>query len=108
MEIRITGRHVEVPDEVRSYLAEKTARLPRFYDRIHGVDVVLDHESDQFTVELIVHADRKHTFVVHDSGPDTFVLIDLLIDKLERQLVRHKEKMRQHKHNGKPDLTPEP
>ena len=107
LEIRITGRHVEVPDDVRDYLQEKANKLPRFYDRIHAFDVVLDHQSDQFMVEMIVHADRKQTFVVSDAGPDTFALVDSLIDKLERQLVRHKEKMRQHKHEGRPDLTPD-
>jgi putative sigma-54 modulation protein len=86
-------------------LQDKADKLPRFYDRIHRFDVVLDHQADQFVVEMIVHADRKQTFVVSGEGPDTFVLVDSLIDNLERQLVRHKGKMRKHKHDGKPDLT---
>ena len=103
MQIRIAGRHVEVTDDVRDYVESKVAKLSRFYDRIHEVEVVLGHESEQFTAEMIVRADRKHTFVARETGPDTFVLIDMVIEKLERQLIRHKEKNRNRKHDGKSD-----
>ena len=101
MEIQITGRHVEVPEDVRDYIHAKIGKLPRFYDRIHNVDVVLDHESEQFTTEVIVRADQRQTFIARETGPDTFALVDLVVDKLERQLRRHKEKLRDHKHDGK-------
>jgi putative sigma-54 modulation protein len=100
VQIRVTGRHVEIPADVRDYIMEKAGRLPRFYDRIHEVEVILDHESEQFTAEIIVRADRKHTFVASEAGPDTFALIDIVVDKLERQLTKHKEKNRNHKHDG--------
>ncbi len=107
MQIRVTGRHVEVTDDVQSYIEAKANKLPRFYDRIHEIEVVLDHESEQFRVEMIVRADRKHTFVACEVGPDTFALVDMLVDKLERQLKKHKEKNRNHKHESKPDVTNE-
>ena len=103
MEIRVTGRHVEVPDDVLDYIHDKANKLPRFYDRIHDLEVVLDHQAEQFTVEMIVRVDHKHTFVASDTGPDTFALIDVIIDKLERQLTKHKEKARNHKRDGRPD-----
>ncbi len=104
MNIQVTGRHVEVTDEVRDYVHAKAGKLPRFYDRIHEIEVVLDHQSEQFTAEMIVRAGRKHTFVAHETGPDTFALIDLVTEKIERQLTRHKEKNRSHKHDGKSEL----
>ncbi len=107
MEIRVTGRHVKVTDEVRDYIADKASRLPRYYDRIHEIEVILDHESEQFTAEMIVRVDRKRTFVASETGPDTFVLIDLISDKIERQLTRHKEKNRSHKRDGKSEQTNE-
>ena len=100
MQIQVTGRHVEITDDVRDYVRDKVAKLPRFYDRIHEVEVVLDHESEQFTAEMIVRAGREHTFVARETGPDTFALIDLVIEKLERQLTRQKEKYRNRKHDG--------
>lgn len=101
MQIQITGRHVDVPEDVREYILAKVGKLPRFYDRIHDVEVVLDHESEQFTTEMIVRADQRHTFVARETGPDTFALVDVVVDKLERQLRRHKEKRRDHKHDGR-------
>ncbi len=105
MKVNLTGRHVDVSDDVREYIESKAAKLPRFYDRIHEIDVVLDHESEQFTAEMIVRTDRKHTFVARVTGPDTFVLIDLVVEKIERQLTKHKEKNRNHKHDGKSGLV---
>ena len=105
MEIQVTGRHVEVPQEVRDYVQDKAGKLPRYYDRVHEIEVVFGHESEQFTAEMIVRADHRHTFVASETGPDTYALIDLCVEKLERQLTRHKEKRRNRKHNGKAGLT---
>ena len=107
MQIRVTGRHVQVTQEVRDYLEEKAGKLPRFYDRIHGIEAILDHESDQFSAEVVVHADGKQTFVARGTGPDTFVLIDQVIEKLERQLTKHKERRRDHKFDGYTDPATE-
>lgn len=101
MRIAVSGRHVEVTDDVREYVENKANKLTRFYDRIHEIEVVLDHESEQFTAEMIVRAGKKHTFVASETGPDTFVIIDRIIDKLERQLTKHKEKMQEHRYDGK-------
>jgi len=104
--IVVTGRHVEVTDDVREYVETKAGKLTRFYDRIHEIEVVLDHESEQFRAEMIVRAGNKHTFVASETGPDTFVLIDQITDKLERQLTKHKEKNREHRHDAK-NIKPE-
>ena len=107
MQIVVTARHVEVPDELRDYIDEKVGKLPRYYDRIHEIEVILGHESEQFSAEVIVRAGRKHTFVASETGPDTFALVDVVTEKLERQLTKHKEKNRNHKHDGKSELTGE-
>lgn len=97
MEIRLTGRHVEVSGELRTYIEEKVGKLDRFYDRVHEVEVILDHASEQHTAEFIVRAGHKQTFIARETGPDVMALIDVLIDKIERQLNKHKEKNRSHK-----------
>ena len=97
MRILVTGRHVEVTNEVREYVETKAGRLTKYYDRIHEIEAILDHESEQFSVEMIVRADRKHTFVARATGPDTFALVDEIVVKLERQLTKHKEKNRNRK-----------
>ena len=104
MRIHITGRHVSVTDEIREHVENKAGKLLRFYDRIHEIEVIFDHESEQFKVDMIVRTDHKHTFISQEAGPDPAALIDLVVEKAGRQLVKHKEKQRNHKHDGKSDL----
>ena len=103
MQITVTGRHVEVPEEVKAYSRKKAEKLLRFYDKIQAIEVLWDHEGEQFTVEMIVNAGSRHTFIGREIGPESLALIDLAVDKLERQLTRHKEKSRNRMHlNKKP------
>ncbi|HNQ24633.1 MAG TPA: ribosome-associated translation inhibitor RaiA [Phycisphaerae bacterium] len=97
VQITVTGRHVEVTEDVRVYALEKADKLPRYFDRVQSIEIVLGHESEQFTAEMIVRAEGKPPLVGREAGPDTFALIDLLVDKMERQLTRHKERARDHK-----------
>lgn len=97
MNIRLTGRHVELNDSLRNYIEDKIGKLSRFYDRIHEVEVILDHAGEQHAVEIIVRAGHKQTFVASETGPDPLAVIDIILDKLERQLNKHKEKNRNHK-----------
>ncbi|MCH7591952.1 MAG: ribosome-associated translation inhibitor RaiA [Planctomycetes bacterium] len=101
MQIRVTARHVEVSNDVREYIYEKASKLPRYYDRIHEIEVILDHESEQFSAEMIVRVEREPTIVASETGPDTFALIDVIVGRLERQLKKLKDKRRNHKHGAK-------
>ncbi len=101
MQITVTGRHVDVPDDVKAYAEEKAEKLLRFYDRIQSIKVVVDCEGDEFAVEMIVNAGSRNEFVGHEVGPDTFALVDLTVAKLERQITKHKEMLRNRKHPGK-------
>lgn len=103
MQVIVKGRHVQVSDEVRDYINDKAPRLAKYYDRITEVEVILDHESEQFSADIIVRATPQQTFVAQATGPDTFSLIDGLLDKLERQLTKHKEKQRSHKGRNSAD-----
>lgn len=105
MDIRVTGRHIELPDDLLEYVHSKAGKLPRFYDRIHEVEVVFDQQAEQFSAEMIVRIGHKHTLIASESGPDTYALVDLIVDKMERQLNKHKEKQRNHKHDGRPDQS---
>jgi len=103
MKASITGRHVDISDDFRDYVNEKVGRLSRFYNRIHEVEVIVQRESEQFSVEVIVRAGHKHTFVANETGPDALALVDLVSDKIERQLKKQKEK--ETSHNNK-DTAP--
>jgi putative sigma-54 modulation protein len=105
VQISITSRHSEVTGKIKQYAEDKAARLPRYYDRVQAVEIIVDREADLTTVEMIVKAAGTQEFVAKEVGPDALSCIDLLIDKMERQLTKHKEKFRNRKHLGK---KPEP
>lgn len=101
MQISVTGRHMHVAERIKAYAEEKAGRLPRYYDRVQAIEVVLDQEGDHKVVEMIVKAAGTQDFIAREAGPDALSCIDLLVDKLERQLTKHKEKFRNRKHPGK-------
>lgn len=101
VQISVTGRHVDITPRIREYTEEKVARLPRYYDRVHAVEVVLDKDGDSVVVEMLVKAAGAQEFVAKESGPDALSCIDVLVDKLERQLTKHKERFRNRKHPEK-------
>lgn len=99
MLIKITARHMDVTDAIRSYVEKKLARVTKYYNRISEVEVILTEEGQgqRHKIEVIVRVDNHQPFVVHESGNDMYACVDLAVDKLERQLTKHKEKSRIHK-----------
>ena len=98
MQVTITGRHMGISDNLKAYCEEKAGRLPRFLDRIQSVEVVVDGKNSVHTVEMIVHTAGAPPFVAAEQHDDAFAAVDLLMDKLEQQVRRYKEKHRNRKH----------
>ena len=106
MQIIVSGRHMGVSDTLKEYCHEKAQRLIRFYDRIKSIEVILDGHDGQHSAEMIVHSDGTAPFVASEEQKDIYAAVDLLIDKLERQISRHKEKLRNRKHPPRTGETP--
>ena len=107
MQVSVTGRHIETTDAMRQYAELKAGKLARFYDRIERIDVVLDRQpSRQHRVEIVARADHKNTFVAQVDAGDFYEAVDLVVDKMERQLTRHKEKHRNRKHPARTEPKP--
>jgi len=98
MRITVSGRHMGVSDALRRYCEEKAERLARFYDRIQSIELILDGHDGQHFAEIIVHSDGTQPFVASEQHGDAFAAVDLLMDKVERQIRRHKERIRNRKH----------
>ena len=98
MELTITGRHLEATAVLQNYAREKLSKLDRYYDRIQAVDVILDKTGEGLSAEVVVRAEHRNTFVAHETGSDLYACIDQVVDKLENQLTRHKERFRNRKH----------
>lgn len=97
MQTKISARHMEVTEAMRSYVDKKMSRLSKYYNRISEIEVVFDAEGTRFLSEIIVNTDHHQPFVVTEKGDDMYACLDLALDKIERQLVKHKEKSRSHK-----------
>ncbi|WP_439105725.1 ribosome hibernation-promoting factor, HPF/YfiA family [Congregibacter sp.] len=95
MQIVISGHHVEVTDALREYVEAKFERLQRHYSQISKSEVTLIVEKMVQKAEATVHIAGKDLFAAADSE-DMYAAIDALVDKLDRQLIKHKEKHRAH------------
>lgn len=99
MQLSISGHHVEVTDALKNYTAEKLAKLERHFDHITNVHVVLSVDKLSQRAEATVHASGADLFADADSD-DMYAAIDALTDKLDRQLLKHKEKL-VNRHHGR-------
>jgi putative sigma-54 modulation protein len=87
---------MEVTEAIKRYVEIKAAKLPRFYDKIHTIDVTLNVEADKPSVEIVVSAKRKSVFVASQRGDDMYACVDQCLHKLSQQLRRHKARVRDH------------
>ncbi|MFQ3788309.1 ribosome hibernation-promoting factor, HPF/YfiA family [Halomonas sp. A29] len=91
MQVNITGHHVELTDPLRDYVSEKLSRVQRHYDNITNVQVTLSIEKERQQAACTLHAAGADLHA-EASDSDMYAAIDALTDKLDRQLVKHKEK----------------
>lgn len=105
MQLNLSGHHVELTDSLRAYVSSKLERLERHFDRITNMTVVLSVEKQRQRAEATIHVSGGEIFA--DAGhDDLYAAIDLLADKLDRQLIKKKEKGNDRKHQ--PVVEPPP
>ena len=95
MQINITGHHLEVTEALKNYVNEKFQRLERHFDHVIDSHVILSVEKLVQKAEATVHVNGAKLFAV-EEGTDLYAAIDGLIDKLDRQTIKHKEKLNGH------------
>jgi putative sigma-54 modulation protein len=95
MQLNVSGHHVEVTDPLREYVESKFERLQRHFDQITNTQVTLIVEKLVQKAEATVHISGADIFA-HAESADMYAAIDALADKLDRQLIKHKEKTRGH------------
>lgn len=99
MQVNLTGHHVDITDSMRAYVDEKIARLERHFDHVTNVHVILSVEKLNKKAEATVHIAGADVFA-DSTHEDMYAAIDSLVDKLDRQVIRHKEKVKSHRGNG--------
>jgi len=98
MNLTISGHHVEVTPALRSYVTNKLDRITRHFDQVVDVKVLLTVEKRQ-RAECNIHVKGSDMFA-ECSHEDLYAAVDELVDKLDRQVVRHKDKLQDHHHDG--------
>jgi putative sigma-54 modulation protein len=99
MNLKLTGNHVEVTDAMRDYVTSKISKITRHFDHVIDVSVILSVEKLKQKAEANVHVRGKDIFVETDSE-DMYASIDNLVDKLDRQILKHKEKNLERRNHG--------
>ena len=101
----ISGKHIEITDPLKKHAEEKTSKLPKYYNSINQIEVIVDGgEGGNINVEIIARAEHSKVFVGSETGQDAYICIDMAVHKLERQLRRAKGKERDDKHTGDMEL----
>jgi putative sigma-54 modulation protein len=99
MNLHITGHHVAVTDALRTYVVAKLDRVNRHFDHVIDINVVMSVEKLRQKVEANVHVSGREIHAASE-GDSLYAAIDELADRLDRQVVRHKEKLQVHRDQG--------
>lgn len=95
MKIVLTGRQIDVTAALNDYVHSKFDRLSRHSDDVFTVQVILEVEKLNHRAEATAHL-RGKTVHADAEGVDMYAAIDLLADKLDRQVLKHKERATDH------------
>ena len=100
MQIEVAVRHEAVTADMKARAEEKAQRLLKYYDKIQSIRVVLNRGGDGFSCEILADLEHMHDLVAHATGHDMSAVIDQAADRLERQVVEHKDRTRHRKGRG--------
>jgi ribosome hibernation promoting factor len=95
MQLNLTGHHIDITGPIRDYVDSKLGRLERHFEHVTNVHVILTVDKLIHKAEATMHVSGADLFADSDAA-DMYAAIDGLAAKLDRQLKRHKEKLKDH------------
>jgi putative sigma-54 modulation protein len=95
MQVNLTGHHVEITSALKDYLNSKLTRIERHFESVTSINCILTVEKLRHKAEAKVNV-TGGTLFAEDVEDDMYAAIDGMIDKLDRQIVKHKEKLTDH------------
>ena len=99
MNLHLSGHHLEITPAIRDYVSSKLERITHHFDHVIDVNVILTVEKLKHKVEAGAHVFGKDVFC-ESTDHDMYAAIDSLVDKLDRTIIKHKEKALAHRHDG--------
>ncbi|MBL1262663.1 ribosome hibernation-promoting factor, HPF/YfiA family [Candidatus Methylomicrobium oryzae] len=91
MQVIVTGHHLEITDSLKAHVDSKFEKLARHFDNVTDVHVILAVEKLIHKAEATLQISGAKLFA-EDQQDDMYVAIDNMVDKLDRQIIKHKEK----------------
>lgn len=99
MNLQLTGHQLDVTPAIRAYVTTKLERITRHFDHVIDVSVILSVDKLQHRAEANIHVRGRDIFC-ESVEPDMYAAIDALVDKLDRQILKHKEKTVEQRQNA--------
>ena len=99
--IVVTGRSEKITSWDRQHAEDKIEKLEKYFRGITRIEMILEKTALVSEAELVISVKRGSQIVCHARDKDLFAAIDLVLDKAETQLTRHKEKVRDHHRPGR-------
>jgi len=99
MQVQISSKHMEITPALEEYAQSKVEKLPRYFDRILAVEVIVEKVKNGYQTEIIVDVEHHDDIVAKCEHEDLYASIDLSADRSVRQLTDHKSKLRDNKHH---------
>jgi putative sigma-54 modulation protein len=97
VQIKISARHGHLSEATRQFIHEKAEKLLHYFDRLMMIEVLVDVLENDCVVEFLVSAEHKHDFVASERNKDLLAAVDLVLDKLDAQVRKYKEKVQDHR-----------
>jgi putative sigma-54 modulation protein len=98
LEINLTGKNTSVTEPLKAYADEKLGKLDRYFQDVMRIEVVLIVEDHRQIAECTVNIKRHDPLFAQAEGADLYAAIDMLTDKMERQLKKQKGKVEDARH----------
>ena len=95
MQVQIAAQHFDVTEAIERHVHDKLARLKKHFDHVVNAHVVLKVQKSEHVAEATIHV-RHHDFFADARAENLYTAIDTLVHKLDRQILKHKEKLKDH------------
>lgn len=95
MQIAISGQHLDITEALHSHVSEKVEKIVRHFDHLTNTNVVLQVEKTRHMAEATINT-KGATLHASSTSDNMYTAIDLLMEKLDRQVIKHKEKLTDH------------
>jgi ribosome hibernation promoting factor len=105
MNLTISGHHMAITPAIRGYIESKLSRIRRHFDHVIDVNVVLAADHLAKKAEVSCHVAGKDLFV-ESNDPDLYAAIDAMADKLDRQIIKYKDRLHAHPHDALKHRSP--